>query len=188
MGTEHVGPRPGCSSHSGAHYSRGAETRAPPSHQRHAVTPDARLGKHRAARQRCARPPPPAVPLISIVRLGLQPNIYSSLLIAASLPFARIRSPTVPPLRADNHITGFPSSSNLIKGNICLPKMRRACLASPLKRRCPLQSTKRSRVPVTYPRPSRPRNRVPRRQIQWEESERFQEVLFRHVDSISWLR
>lgn len=148
VGTEHVGPKPGCSSHSGAHYSRGAVTRAPPSRQGHAVTPDAHLGKHGAARGRCAQPPPPAVPLISIVRLGPQPNIYSSLLIAANLPFERIRLPTVPPLRADNHITGFPSSSNLIKGNICLPKMRRACLAPPLKQGvlCSPQSARGSQL------------------------------------------
>lgn len=56
-----------------------------------------------------------------------------------------------PPPRADNRITGFLSSLDLIRGNICLSEMRQTGLGLLFKRRCPLRFSKDARITINDP-------------------------------------
>lgn len=138
---------------SGANSRRGRDEGSP-GHQGRAVTPSACLRKHCSQRKMCAATSPGSAINFRPVSRPSARRLFFSVLIVAGLPFERIRLPTVHPLRADNRITGFLSSSNLIRGNICLPEMRQACLALPFKRTCPLQLTEDLRIAIHYPRPS----------------------------------
>lgn len=174
--TQRAGGRPVCSHHPGANYFRGASMR-PPEHRGQAGQHRHLLRRQCSERKMCAAISPGSTINSHRATRPSAKHLFFSFLIAASLPFERIRLPVVHPPRAVNQITGSLSSSNLIRGNICLPEMRQTCLALPFKRRCPLQLTKDLRIAINYPRPSR---QTPIRVTgtafegdKWEESKNF---------------
>lgn len=89
------------------------------------------------------RSQPPAQAVSSIFTPALSPvkRLLFFSLIAAWPLFEKIRFSMLHPPAIGNYIIRFLSSSNLIRGNICLPKMRQTHLAPPLKQRCPRQLT-----------------------------------------------
>lgn len=114
------------------------------------VTTSVRLRKHCSERKTCAVPCPGHTPDSQNVT-WLQPNIRPSP--SQLWPSLRRRedTPVEPPPRADNRITGFLSSLDLIRGNVCLPEMRQTGLALLFKRRCPLRLAKDARITINDP-------------------------------------
>lgn len=66
-------------------------------------------------------------------------------------PSKRIGSAMLRPLGADNQITCFLSSSNLIRSIVCLPGKRQPCLTPPSKQRHPSWLTGDLRTLINYP-------------------------------------
>lgn len=66
-------------------------------------------------------------------------------------PSKRIGSAMLRPLGADNQITCFLSSSNLIRSVVCLHGKRQPCLAPPCKQRRPSWLTGDLRTLINYP-------------------------------------
>lgn len=100
----------------------------------------------------------------------------------------------VHPLRPDNQITGVLASSNVIKGNIRLPKMRQPCSAPPWKQRSPLPITEGLRFAGNYPHPCWPNACKCQRitftgdKLNGRKAKVLKKSVFQHLDGISLLR